>query len=140
MKIALAILGIALSAALLVSATMAAGLMDSGSNAPGGSNAPTAKTGASALAGKARIMPVGMNPLKIKGTGFVPGERVRVTETSGPRVTRMVTAGARGGFVVALPVSVAQRCGANVVAKGDKGSRAGFNLAQFTCAAPGVDG
>jgi hypothetical protein len=133
MRIALAIAGIAVAGVLVVSAAIAAGLVDT---SPGPSS-PKDKSGA---LGKARIMPLGMSPLKVKGTGFVPGEHVRVTETSGARVTRKATAGSRGGFVVTLPVNLRQSCGADVVAKGDKGSRARFNLAQFACAAPGTSG
>ena len=136
MKIALAILGIALAAALVVSATMAAGLVDTGSD-------PREDKGlALPSSGKARILPVGMSPLRIKGTGFAPGEHVRLTATAGSKkVTRTASAGQRGGFVVSLPLGSVDRCnGLTVVAKGDKGSRTSFRFSQLLCALSGPAG
>jgi hypothetical protein len=129
MKIALATLGIAVAAVLVVSATMAAGLIDAGSNGKD-------ENLAAPPSGKARILPLSMNPLRIKGTGFVPRETVRVTEVSGSaKVTRTVKAGPRGGFVVTLPPrATVDRCnGLLVVAKGDKGSKTSFQLSSFMC-------
>jgi hypothetical protein len=71
-------------------------------------------------------------PLRVKGTGFVPGERVRV-ELVG-RESRTVSASSSGSFRVSFP---SDRCqSVTVKATGSKGSRASFNLSQPLCLEP----
>jgi hypothetical protein len=80
-------------------------------------------------AGQPRVVPVSKNPLKMKGTGFVPGERVHV-ELVGNE-SRTVTASSTGSFSVTFP---SDRCtSVTVRATGSKGSRTSFNLSQPLC-------
>ena len=133
MKILIAVIAIAIAAALLVSATMGADTLVPGS---AGSNPKTALNGS----GKAQLMPVGLAPLMVKGTGFKSGETVTLRATENPvKTRRTVKASASGTFVVRMGVS--NSCnGMTVVAIGSKGSRASFNFSQVVCAAPGAQG
>ena len=135
MKILLALGAFALAAVLVVSATMGAETL-----VPGGETTKKeSPLGTLGSAGKPRIFPVGLAQAKIKGTGFKPGENVTVKVLEGmTKGTKKARANASGSFVVAFG-SMAGRCaGMTVTAVGDKGSRAGFQLSSFTCAAPGV--
>lgn len=76
-----------------------------------------------------RVVPVSKAPLRVKGTGFVPGERVHV-ELVGNE-SRTVTASSTGSFSVTFP---SDRCtSVTVRATGSKGSRTSFNLSQPLC-------
>jgi hypothetical protein len=82
-----------------------------------------------ALPGHAHLAPVGQKPLRAIGTGFLPIEHVQVT-AKGKTVNTV--ADAQGHFVVSLPG--VSNCGsAKVVAAGDEGSHAEFNLSQIAC-------
>jgi hypothetical protein len=83
-------------------------------------------------AGHPRVVPVSKAPLRVKGTGFVPGERVHV-ELVG-RESRIVTASSSGSFRVSFPSDRCERVA--VTATGSKGSRASFNLSQALCVEP----
>jgi hypothetical protein len=88
--------------------------------------------------GKPQIMPVGGLALAIKGTGFVPGENVRVTiSEAGPQMTRKVKAGRLGGFLVRFAGGFDRCRGMTVRAVGDRGSKTGFQLSSVMCAVPG---
>ncbi|HSS81842.1 MAG TPA: hypothetical protein VLK24_11695 [Gaiellaceae bacterium] len=78
---------------------------------------------------KAQLAPAGQKPLKVKGTGFLPDEHVKVA-TKGKTVTTV--ADSQGTFVVSLP-GVNGCDSVNVVATGADGSHAEFNLSQITC-------
>ena len=136
MKIFVALIAIALAAALLVSATMGADKL-----VPGGGSAKSKPeaTMNGGVAGKAQLMPVGLRPLMVKGTGFKSGETVTLRSTDSPvKTRRTVKASPTGSFVVRMGVS-ADRCnGMTVVAIGSKGSRAAFNFSEIVCAAPGA--
>jgi hypothetical protein len=134
MKVLLALGAFALAAVLVVSATMGAETL-----VPGGETKEKSPLGTLGSAGKPRIFPVGLAQAKIKGTGFKPGENVTVKMLEGmSKGTKKARANASGSFIVAFG-SMAGRCaGMTVTAVGDKGSRAGFQLSSFTCAAPGV--
>jgi hypothetical protein len=80
----------------------------------------------------ARLMPVGQDPLRVKGVGFVPRERVRLKVEGRPSGSRSVTAGSRGSFVISLP-GMSTCGGVTLTAAGSRGSRASFNLSQFVC-------
>jgi hypothetical protein len=136
MKILLAFLAIALAAALLVSATMGAETL-----VPGGDSAGKKGSIAAAPAGRARLLPVGLAPLMLKGSGFKAGETVTVRSTDNAvKSRRTVKATGAGTFVVRLGTS-ADRCnGGTIVAVGDKGSRASLNFSQVVCAASGSQG
>ena len=84
-------------------------------------------------AGRASLYPMGTNPLRLRGRGFAPGEHVRVAaKDSRKGAHRKVTAGPKGGFVTTL-AGIDSCDSVNVVAVGDKGSRASFNLSSFVC-------
>jgi hypothetical protein len=138
MKILLAFLAIALAAALLVSATMGAETL-----VPGGGSANKKPSGAimASPAGRARLLPVSLAPLMLKGSGFKAGETVTVRSTDNAvKSRRTVKATAAGTFVVRMGTS-ADRCnGGTIVAVGDKGSRASLNFSQVVCAAPAPQG
>ena len=85
------------------------------------------------VTGQAQIAPTGQKPLKVKGTGFHPGEKVQVA-TKGVS-TQTAVADSAGAFVVSLP-GVDQCDSINVVANGSRGSHAEFNLSQIACLDP----
>ena len=137
MKILLSLAAIALAAALIVSATMGAETL-----VPGGSPDTDKNTPRGTVAGqkgKPRILATSLSPPVIKGTGFAPGENVTVRMVDGAVETKRVAkASTQGAFTVRLKTP-ANRCnGMTVTAVGDKGSRTGFQLAEFLCASPGV--
>jgi hypothetical protein len=82
-----------------------------------------------ALPSKAQLAPAGQKPLKVRGTGFLPDEHVQVA-TKGK--TANTVADSQGTFVVSLP-GVSGCDSVNVVATGDEGSHAEFNLSQIVC-------
>jgi hypothetical protein len=87
---------------------------------------------------KASLTLAGEAPLALRGANFLPGERVRVTLSAERRLTRQVTAGPAGGFVLRIP-SAYDRCTATIVlAVGARGSRAGLKLPPLACPAPGA--
>ncbi len=84
----------------------------------------------------ARLLPTQVNPLRLKGTGFVPRERVRlkVVRDMGSSA-RSVTASRSGSFVVTF--SRLSACDATTVtAVGSRGSRASFTFSQIVCLEP----
>ena len=89
--------------------------------------------GSAAAAGPAAIAPAGVSPLSIKGSGFKPRERVRVTVqmADGTVHTRRVRA-KDGRFRVTFKRLHA--CdGAQADAVGRRGSRATFSYATARC-------
>jgi hypothetical protein len=134
MKVLLALGVFILAAALVVSATMGAGTL-----VPGGSDNKQTPSSGVGSPGKPRILPAGLTPPKIKGTGFKPGENVTVKVLEGmTKGTKRVRADASGSFSVTLP-GLGETCaGMTVTAVGDKGSRTSFQLSSFACALPGV--
>lgn len=131
MKVLVAFAGIALVAVLTVSATMGAETLVPGGDSAEKQGLPTAASG------KARLRPTGKG---MRGTGFVPGENVRVTvlEALPGKVTRRVTADANGTFVVRLNAAVDRCNGYTVTAVGDKGSRASYRPPQLLCPMSGA--
>ena len=82
-----------------------------------------------------RLMPVGQAPLRVKGTGFVPGERVRLTLGGGTGLRQSVRADTDGSFTAVFRnVSACDSVTAD--ARGSKGSRASFNFSQVACLSP----
>jgi hypothetical protein len=144
MKILLALVVVAVAAVLVVSATMGADtLVPGGGSTTGDSTTGGTKAmpkGGATSTGKAALKLMSMTPLKLRGTGFRPGEKVKVKLLDGPVQTRNVTASTSGTFMVQMPNLLSQCQGLTVSAIGDKGSRAGFQFSQFACAAPGVGG
>jgi hypothetical protein len=84
-------------------------------------------------AGQPQLAPSGQKPLKVKGTGFQPGEKVLVATKGVPSQTTV--ASSAGTFVVSLP-GVDSCDSINVVANGSRGSHAEFNLSQIACLDP----
>jgi hypothetical protein len=135
MKILLALAAVALAAALVVSATMGAGALVPG----GGSAKDQSSSVAPGAKGKARLTAMSFSPLRIKGTGFRPGENVTVKVEDGlAKRSRRVKASSAGAFMAGWNVRYEGCKGMTVSAVGDKGSRAGFQFSEFVCAAPGV--
>src|SRR5829696_8904212 len=133
MKIAIAVIGIVLAAALVVSATMGAETL-----VPGGDSSSKSKLPGSEIRtnGKARLLPMNFAPPTLKGTNFKPGENVTVKVEGGR--SKKVQANGSGAFTVRFPARV-QRCnGMTATAVGDKGSHAAFQLAELMCAASGT--
>lgn len=133
MKIAIALIGIVLAAALVVSATMGAETL-----VPGGDSSSKSKLPGSEIAtnGKARLMPTNFAPATLKGTNFKPGENVTVRVEGGR--TKKVQANGSGSFTVRFPARVERCNGMTATAVGDKGSRAAFQLSELMCAASGT--
>ncbi len=82
---------------------------------------------------QAHLVPTSGNPLRVRGTGFVPGERVQIKVTAGSkRVGRKLRASTRGSFVVTF--KRVRACeGPTVVARGSRGSRASFTISEIAC-------
>jgi hypothetical protein len=74
------------------------------------------------------------SPLAFAGSGFRPGEHVRVVAISGRRAVRSVTAGSGGRFAVRFTGMNVNACrGASAIAVGDRGSRATYKRAPGQC-------
>jgi hypothetical protein len=130
MKIAVALIGFALAAVLVVSATMGADTL-----VPGGETQKKVPRGAIVANGKARLMPMSFAPITLKGTAFRPGESVTVEVD---RKTKKVRANSVGAFTVRF-ASRSDRChGLSASAVGDKGSRAAVQFAEVMCAMSGA--
>jgi hypothetical protein len=77
------------------------------------------------------------SPVAFRGTGFKPGERVRISVYAGERATKRTAAGARGRFVVRFAGLDPNACsGFSALAVGNEGSRASFKRAPGMCPAP----
>jgi hypothetical protein len=89
----------------------------------------TAHRSASTPHAPATLMPSSTSPLRLKGSGFHPGERVKVTVTpsASEGVTRRVRAGRSGSFTVGFP-GIDACGGVEGVARGNRGSRASFQF------------
>ena len=74
-------------------------------------------------------------PLKLRGSGFVARERIRVVVSSGgDRKTQRLRADAAGRFVVAFAEVTVGRCdGLSAEALGSRGSRAAVRLPHPVC-------
>jgi hypothetical protein len=95
-----------------------------------GNAEPSRDTGATAtLPSNAKLAPAGQKPLKVRGTGFLPDEHVRVA-TEGKTV--ITVADSQGSFVVSMP-GVNSCKSATVKATGADGSHAEFNLSHVAC-------
>jgi hypothetical protein len=101
----------------------------------GGDAQPADATPASAAARRATLSPSSSDPFRVRGTGFRPRERVRVTITPTNLqrgITRRIRATGRGTFV--LTFAGIQACqGVEGDAFGSRGSRASFQFSSLTC-------
>jgi hypothetical protein len=82
------------------------------------------------------LAPYAQNPLAVKGSGFRPHERVRVSVKGvATPETLSLRASSKGTFSVAF--RHVNGCDSiTVTASGSKGSRASFNLSQIVCIEP----
>jgi hypothetical protein len=77
-----------------------------------------------------------MSPAVVRGTGFVPRERVTVTVSAKGSRTRVVNASATGSFLVRFAGFSIPRCIVyGVRAKGNRGSSVSWRIAPM-CAQP----
>jgi hypothetical protein len=82
---------------------------------------------------QAKLLPAGATPLKVKGTGFRPGERVRLKAIgAGQPISRNIVANANGAFVATFRSMNACQS-PTVTASGSRGSHASFNYSQIAC-------
>jgi hypothetical protein len=90
-----------------------------------------------ATAGSARVRVTNLSPATVRGTGFVPGERVRVTVAAGTALTRRVLAGPAGGFVARFQTITLSWCTAYVIrAVGTSGDTAIVRVRAPECPQP----
>jgi hypothetical protein len=92
-----------------------------------------AATHSTPQAASPQLVPVSKAPFRVKGSGFVPNERVRV-ELVG-MTSRNVTASDSGSFEVTFS-GIGQCSSVTGKAVGSKGSRASFNFSQAACMPP----
>jgi hypothetical protein len=76
-------------------------------------------------------------PLTLRGTGFAPGERVRVTVAAARTRTKRLVAGRSGTFVARFAGITVHRCdGLFAQASGSEGSLARLKRPQTFCPPP----
>lgn len=95
---------------------------------------PASAAADQASAGKARLQIVSGSSLVLRGTQFVPGERVKISLLGDLNRSKWAAADGRGTFVVRFRMSF-DRCNSNlrIMARGDRGSRAGAKMPQLMC-------
>jgi hypothetical protein len=93
---------------------------------------------ASAVQQRTRVAIIDEAPLVVRGTGFHPAERVRVTVTHGKTMfTRVAYARATGVVVARWTASLPTSCASTfVLAVGSQGSRATYKIVVNDCAQP----
>lgn len=82
------------------------------------------------------VVPVDRAPLTIRGLGFQPGEHVlvRAIVRGGPRRSKTLVAGTRGGFTARFRSLEVSKCGSySIRATGSHGSRAAFTAPPPPC-------
>jgi hypothetical protein len=87
---------------------------------------------------KAELRLLQTKPLALRGTGFRPGESVRVTLLASiKRTSRRATAGPNGSFKVSFPRGAAEGCSLQIAhAVGSEGSRASVRVGRAPCPPP----
>jgi hypothetical protein len=94
-----------------------------------------------ASAASTRVWLVSESPLRVAGSGFVPGEHVAVTVAAGKKLTarRTVVASATGRLAARWRVSTAAGChSTTIVARGSAGSFARWREVVNDCEPPGL--
>ena len=86
----------------------------------------------------AKLALVSMEPLTLRGTRFLAGEKVRLTVAAGDdRFVRRTTANSRGSFTQHFSTVTADRCDRLLAAAiGSRGSRASIKPFQPACPIP----
>jgi hypothetical protein len=87
---------------------------------------------------RAKLTIVKMQPLTLRGTGFLAAEKVRLTVVAGgDRFVRSTTVNSSGSFTQGFPSATVDRCNRLVaVAIGSRGSRAAIRPFQLACPVP----
>jgi hypothetical protein len=93
---------------------------------------PSAGSTASTAAARPQLVPVQQQPLRVKGTGFRPGEKVRLSAKGVRSSAATATADTAGEFEATLR-GLKSCDSVNVYAVGSSGSRAQFNLSSIAC-------
>ena len=107
--------GVVAGALVVVAVIVASATLGANDTTPGPSGRPA----------RPAIELTAASPIRLRGTRFEAGERVRVTVDDGSTTRKkVVTAGPAGAFVVSF--ASAASCSLTVTAVGDKGSRASF--------------
>ena len=94
-----------------------------------------AVAGASPL-NRPALLVTSVDPLRVRGEGFQPGERLTVLLTTGRgKIARVVRATPAGTFRLVWPVFAINRCSDAIVlqARGDRGSRIAERLSRLAC-------
>jgi hypothetical protein len=95
----------------------------------GRSSAPSAST---TSAQRPELRPVSQSPLRVAGTGFRPGEEVRIEVDAPNGQAKQTRANSSGRFTT--NISELTGCGSvTVTATGSQGSNAEFNFSQIAC-------
>jgi hypothetical protein len=89
-------------------------------------------SGSKTTAAMPQLAPVQQQPLTVRGTGFQPGEKVRLAAKGLKSSLADATADADGAFEAAFH-GLKECDSVTVTAVGSKGSRAEFNLSQIAC-------
>jgi hypothetical protein len=86
-----------------------------------------------------KLRPLGISPVRLAGSGFSPGERVRVrAHVGGNKRTRVVHAGKHGRFRVRFAQLTRNPCAQTLRASavGSKGHRASLESVHLNCENP----
>ena len=95
----------------------------------GRSSAPSAST---TSAQRPELRPVSQSPLRVEGTGFRPGEDVRIEVDAPNGRAKHTRASSSGSFTT--DISELTGCGSvTVTATGSQGTVAEFNFSQIAC-------
>lgn len=92
----------------------------------------SARTGEAS--GKPKLQVLQGASLALRGTQFVPGERITVSVSGPGRSSKRTVADGRGGFLVRFRMRF-DRCNSNLIARavGSRGSRAGVKTPPLLC-------
>ena len=95
--------------------------------------------GSTASAASTRVWLVSESPLRVAGSGFVPGEQVAVTVAAGKQsARRTVTASSTGRVAASWRLSTAGGChSTTIVARGSQGSFARWREVANDCGSSG---
>src|SRR4051794_32576306 len=127
---AMPLAGTALLTVTLLGLATACGASEGRSDPP----EPAAATTPAAPQPRARLLPVMGEQFRVRGSGFKPRERVRITvtrTTASVGVPRRVRATGRGTFELAVGVRACD--GITAVAAGSRGSHASFQFSSVSC-------
>jgi hypothetical protein len=97
----------------------------------GQSTAPSASSSSSSPQ-RPELRPISQSPLRVAGTGFRSGEKVRLVADAPHKQVKHTRADSSGSFRTTFPEL--SGCGSiTITATGSKGSRAEFNFSQIAC-------